>query len=63
VATLLVSDTSVLVDLERGGILETFFKLPFDIGVRKFCVLLIALVFRASLRYFDDRQINSARHP
>jgi len=33
VATLLVSDTSVLVDLERGGILETFFKLPFDIGV------------------------------
>jgi len=33
VATLLVSDTSVLVDLERGGILETFFKLSFDIGV------------------------------
>lgn len=23
----------------------------------------IALVFRVSLRYFDDRQINSARHP
>lgn len=32
-ATLLVSDTSVLVDLERGGILEKFFKMPFDIGV------------------------------
>lgn len=32
-ATLLVSDTSVLVDLERGSILETLFKLSFDIGV------------------------------
>ena len=32
-ATLLVSDTSVLVDLERGGILREFFDLPFDIGV------------------------------
>lgn len=32
-ATLLVSDTSVLVDLERGGILNALFQLPFDIGV------------------------------
>lgn len=33
VATLLVSDTSVLVDLDRGGILTAIFQLPFDIGV------------------------------
>lgn len=32
-ATLLVSDTSVLVDLHRGGILHHVFDLPFDIGV------------------------------
>jgi hypothetical protein len=32
-ATLLVSDTSVLVDLRRGGILQNIFELPFDIGV------------------------------
>lgn len=32
-ATLLVSDTSVLVDLDRGGILNALFQLPFDIGV------------------------------
>ena len=32
-ATLLVSDTSVLVDLDRGGILDVIFQLPFDIGV------------------------------
>ncbi len=32
-ATLLVSDTSVLIDLQRGGILHTIFQLPFDIGV------------------------------
>ena len=32
-ATLLVSDTSVLVDLNRGGILNALFQLPFDIGV------------------------------
>ena len=33
VATLLVSDTSVLIYLHRGGILHTIFQLPFDIGV------------------------------
>lgn len=32
-ATLLVSDTSVLVDLHRGGILHHILNLPFDIGV------------------------------
>ena len=32
-ATLLVSDTSVVVDLDRGGILNAIFQLPFDIGV------------------------------
>lgn len=32
-ATLLVFDTSVLVDLDRGGILNALFQLPFDIGV------------------------------
>jgi hypothetical protein len=31
-ATLLVSDTSVLVDLHRGGILPHIFELPFEIG-------------------------------
>jgi hypothetical protein len=33
VATLLVSDTSVLIDLDRGGILNAVFQLPYDIGV------------------------------
>jgi hypothetical protein len=33
VATLLVSDTSVLVDLDRGGILDVIFQLPYDVGV------------------------------
>lgn len=32
-ATLLVSDTSVLIDLERGGMLRALFRLPFDVGV------------------------------
>lgn len=32
-ATLLVSDTSVLIDLERGGMLDALFRLPFDVGV------------------------------
>ncbi len=32
-ATLLVSDTSVLIDLERGGMLTALFELPFGIGV------------------------------
>lgn len=32
-ATLLVSDTSVLVDLDRGGMLDEIFQLPYDIGV------------------------------
>ena len=32
-ATLLVSDTSVLIDLDRGGILHEIFKLPFEVGV------------------------------
>jgi hypothetical protein len=32
-ATLLVSDTSVLIDLDRGAILHEIFKLPFDVGV------------------------------
>lgn len=32
-ATLLVSDTSVLIDLERGGMLAALFDLPFGIGV------------------------------
>jgi len=30
---LLVSDTSVLIDLDRGGLLETLFRLPFGIAV------------------------------
>jgi hypothetical protein len=30
---LLVSDTSVLIDLQRGGILEMVFRLPFEVGV------------------------------
>jgi hypothetical protein len=30
---LLVSDTSVLIDLERGSLLEALFQLPFDVGV------------------------------
>lgn len=30
---LLVSDTSVLIDLERGGILAALFQLPFEVGV------------------------------
>ena len=29
----LVSDTSVLIDLERGGLLETAFSLPVDFAV------------------------------
>jgi hypothetical protein len=29
----LVSDTSVLVDLERGGLLEAVFKLPVELAV------------------------------
>jgi predicted nucleic acid-binding protein len=33
VPRLLVSDTSVLIDLERGGVLEAFFKLPYEIAV------------------------------
>jgi hypothetical protein len=32
-ATLLVSDTSVLIDLDRGAILHAIFKLPYEIGV------------------------------
>lgn len=32
-ATLLVSDTSVLIDLERGGMLAGLFQLPFEVGV------------------------------
>jgi hypothetical protein len=32
-ATLLVSDTSVLIDLDRGAILREIFNLPFEIGV------------------------------
>lgn len=32
-STLLVSDTSVLVDLDRGDLLEALFRLPFSIGV------------------------------
>ena len=32
-ATLLVSDTSVLLDLHRGGLLEPLFKLSFEFGV------------------------------
>ena len=32
-AALLVSDTSVLIDLDRGAILPEIFKLPFDVGV------------------------------
>ena len=31
--TLLVSDTSVLFDLHRGGLLESLFKLSFAFGV------------------------------
>jgi predicted nucleic acid-binding protein len=31
--TLLVSDTSVLIDLERGGLVEALFRLPFDVAV------------------------------
>jgi hypothetical protein len=30
---ILVSDTSVLIDLERGGILDSCFKLPFEFAV------------------------------
>lgn len=30
---LLVSDTSVLIDLDRGGILAALFQLPFEVGV------------------------------
>lgn len=30
---LLVSDTSVLIDLQRGGVIEAFFKLPYEIAV------------------------------
>ena len=30
---LLVSDASVLIDLQRGGILEMVFRLPFEVGV------------------------------
>ena len=30
---LLVSDTSVLIDLDRGGILEAIFRLPYEVGV------------------------------
>jgi hypothetical protein len=33
VATLLVSDSSVLIDLERGRVLDALFRLPFDFGV------------------------------
>jgi hypothetical protein len=32
-ATLLVSDTSVLIDLDRGAILPEIFRLPFEVGV------------------------------
>lgn len=30
---ILVSDTSVLIDLERGGLLDSCFKLPFEFAV------------------------------
>ena len=30
---LLVSDTSVLIDLERGGLLDAVFGLPFQVAV------------------------------
>jgi hypothetical protein len=32
-AVVLVSDTSVLIDLERGGLLESCFRLPFEFAV------------------------------
>ena len=33
----LVSDTSILIDLERGSLLELCFRLPFQFAVPDFC--------------------------
>lgn len=43
---LLVSDTSVLIDLRRGDLLEALFRLPFEIGVPD-------LLFERELRHWD----------
>lgn len=58
-ATLLVSDTSVLIDLERGGMLAALFELPFEVGVpdvmyEAFWVALPA--DRATTRWSSHRQ-------
>lgn len=45
-ATLLVSDTSVLIDLQRGGVVDSLFKLSVDIGVPD-------LLFERELRMWD----------
>ena len=45
-ATLLVSDTSVLIDLDRGDILRAVFQLPFEIGVPD-------LLFEGELKHWD----------
>jgi len=44
-ASLLVSDTSVLIDLHRGGLLEALFTLPLEIGVPD-------LLFERELRHW-----------
>ncbi len=44
---LLVSDTSVLIDLERGGILAALFQLPYTVGVPD-------LLFQRELSTWED---------
>ncbi len=44
--TLLVSDTSVLLDLHRGGLLEPLFKLSFEFGVPD-------ILFERELKHWD----------
>lgn len=46
-ALVLVSDTSVLIDLQRGNLLETALRLPYDFAVPD-------LLFERELRTWDD---------
>lgn len=51
-ATLLVSDTSVLIDLHRGGLLDAIFRLQFEIGVPD-------LLFERELKTWDGPRLQA----
>jgi len=48
----LVSDTSVLIDLERGGLLEAAFALPYEFAVRD-------LLYKRELRDYNGPQLRA----